>query len=426
MRELDRVIGYECIKNELYRIIDIIQNPAKYKALGVKIPRGILFNGVPGIGKTLMAQSFVKECGRRSFVIRKDRPDGEFVDYIRETFSQAAEEAPSVILLDDMDKFANEDQMHCDAEEYVTVQACIDEYKDSDIFVVATCNDMRSLPRSLVRRGRFDKTFSMSFPKNEDAKKIIAFYLKDKAVSDDIDVDEIVRFCEGRSCADLETVVNEAGILAGYENKDLICQEDFRRACLRVFWGIKRDPANNECPAESIRRKAVHEAGHALMIEYFNPGEVSFITIERAFDAMVLRKKDEHRFESFRNHEIEIMIDLAGKAATEIVLGEVDMGTNSDLHEAYRNTAELLDNVAAYDFQSWCHGDETSQRVFDHLDDVKGAEMARYYLNTKQILMQNRAFLDALTEQVIEKRTLIYKDIAPIRAKYLPDRKRAA
>lgn len=423
MRELDKVIGYECIKNDLYKIIDIIQNSEKYKALGIKVPRGIMFYGVPGIGKTLMAKSFIKDSGRKSFTIRKDRSNGAFVDYIRETFEKAAEEAPSIILLDDMDKFANEDDRHRDAEEYVTVQACIDAHKDKELFVVATCNDIRSLPNSLTRRGRFDKLFAMSFPKNEDAKKIISFYLKDKVVADDIDIDEIVRFCEGRSCADLETVINEAGVLAGFENKTYICQEDFRKACLRTFWGIKK--TDMLYPTEAIRRRAVHEAGHAVIIEHFFPGDVSFITIEREKAAMVLRKHDDHRLEDFRNYETEIMISLAGKAATELILGEVDMGTNSDLREAYDNTSWMLDGIAAYDFQSWCHGEETSQLVYDHLDDVKGAEVARYYFKTKQILMQNRDFLDALIEQVIARKTLTYKDIAPLREKYLPVRKSA-
>ena len=83
MRELDKVIGYESIKNELYRIIDIFHNPEKYKALGVTLPRGVMFEGEPGIGKTLMAKSFIKESGRKKYVIRKDRSNGEFVDYIQ-------------------------------------------------------------------------------------------------------------------------------------------------------------------------------------------------------------------------------------------------------------------------------------------------------------------------------------------------------
>ena len=97
MRELDRVIGYEGIKQELYRIIDIIRDPEKYKKLGVSAPKGILLSGVPGIGKTLMAKSFVKETGLKVFVIRKDRPDGAFVDLIRETFKEAEKAARSTL-----------------------------------------------------------------------------------------------------------------------------------------------------------------------------------------------------------------------------------------------------------------------------------------------------------------------------------------
>ena len=112
MRELDRVIGYESIKTELYRFIDIIKNPEKYKKLGAKMPKGIMLDGDPGIGKTLMAKSFIAETGLKSFVIRKDMPDGEFIDYISEVFDKAAEAAPSIVLLDDLDKFANEDVYH--------------------------------------------------------------------------------------------------------------------------------------------------------------------------------------------------------------------------------------------------------------------------------------------------------------------------
>lgn len=422
MNEMDKVIGYESIKKELNKIIDIFHNPARYKALGVNLPKGVMFEGVPGIGKTLMAKAFISESGRKSFIIRKDHSNGEFVNLIRETFKKAAEEAPSILLLDDLDKFANEDHFHRDAEEYVTVQACIDEYKNVDLFIVATCNDIRSLPDSLVRVGRFDKTFHMSFPKDEDAKKIIAFYLKDKVVADDIDVDEIARFSEGNSCAALESVVNEAGVLAGYENKTVINQEDFRKACLNVFWGID---GNNDSDEETIRRKAVHEAGHATLIECLCPGEVSLISVEASIyrgDAVVVRKNKEHRFADFGNVEIAIMTKLAGKAATEILLGEVDMGANDDLRGAYELTARLLDNVASYDFQSWLHGPETSQRVREHLDDAKGTEVARYYLKTKQILMQNRAFLEALIKEVIEKKTITYKEIAPLREKYLTEK----
>lgn len=426
MRELDKVIGYENIKKELYRIIDIIRNPEKYKELGVSVPKGILLDGEPGIGKTLMAKCFIKETGLKSFVIRKDMPDGEFVDHIRETFKKAAEEAPAIILLDDLDKFANEDIYHRDAEEYVTVQTCIDDVKDKDVFVIATCNDSEKLPGSLLRSGRFDKEYFMRFPGIEDAKKIIAFYLKDKKVGKDVDVEEIARFCDGRSCADLETVINEAGIYAGYENRKRISQDDIKTAVIRMlFNGTEMmDP-----DLESVRRLAVHEAGHAVFSELFCPGKVAFASIEargRGVRGMVRVTRNLDRMPDFENSEIDIMIALAGKAATEIILNEIDMGVNSDLRNANDRMTSLLDNVAAYDFQSWCHGHETSQLVYDRLDTVKSAELSRYYLKTKQLLGKNRAFLEELIELLIEKKTISYKDIAPIREKYVTDHGAAA
>ena len=426
MRELNRVIGYEGIKNELYRIIDIIKNPEKYKKLGVSIPKGILLSGEPGIGKTLMAKCFIKETGLKTFVIRKDKPDGDFVDYICETFDRAAAEAPSIILLDDLDKFANEDVYHRDAEEYVTVQSCIDDVKDLDVIVFATCNEYRKLPESLVRSGRFDKSFFMDFPGYEDAKKIIEFYLKDKKVGKDIDVEEIARFSEGHSCADLETVINEAGISAGYENRKCISQDDIKKAVIRMIFdgddSEESDPASN-------RRLAVHEAGHTVLSELFFPGQVAFVSIEtcsRGVKGLVRRNRDRNKLDVFENRESEIMIALAGKAATELILNEIDMGTNMDLRSAYDQVAGLLDNIAAYDFQSWCHGHETSHLVLDHLDTVKGAEVSRYYLKAKQLLGKNRAFLEEIIELLIEKKTLSYKDIAPIREKYVPDGANAA
>lgn len=317
MREMDNVIGYEGIKTELNRIIDIIKNPKKYDELGVSAPKGILLEGDPGIGKTLMAKSFIKDSGLKSFVIRKDRSNGQFVDHIREIFTKASEEAPSIILLDDLDKFANEDKTHLDAEEYVAVQACIDNVKEKNVFVIATSNDLRKMPLSLIRSGRFDKIFYMQFPGIEDAEKIIEFYLKDKKVGDDIDVEEIARIFDGHSCADLEAVVNEACIYAGYENRKTITQEDIKKAFVsKLFNGCvseKNDPISD-------RRIAVHEAGHAVISELLNPGHVAFISIEaRAHDfkGIVRTHEDDHYKEDFNNMDIDIMILLAGKAARE-------------------------------------------------------------------------------------------------------------
>jgi len=419
MRELDKVIGYEGIKIELYRIIDILNNQEKYKELGVSAPKGVLLDGDPGVGKTLMAKCFIAETGRKAYTIRKDKPDGIFVDYIRETFEEAASSAPSVVFLDDMDKFANEDSYHRDAEEYVTIQSCIDEIKDKDVFVIATTNSRRDLPDSLTRNGRFDKIYYMSFPRGDDAKKIISFFLENKSVSDDIDIEEIYRFSIGYSCADMETMINEAGIYAGFEGRETINQADIIRACLRMFYGA---PAiDKEIPAKLAKARAVHEAGHAVIAEIFNPGSVNFASISvkgHGVGGCVSTDSPVGYHEDFENEEHEIMISLAGKAAVEVLLQEIDMGSERDVRSAFDKARRIIDHNTTYDFLSWCHGEETSGKVIDQLDAATGVEVSRYYKETKQLLNSNKTFLEALADELLKKKTVSYKEIALIREKH--------
>lgn len=418
MRSLDKVIGYNPIKNELYRFIDVLNNPDKYAKLGVNIPKGILFEGAPGIGKTLMAMSFMEECNRKSYIIRKDKPDGVFVDYIREIFEEARKNAPAIILLDDMDKFANEGCSKRDAEEYVTVQACIDSVKKENVFVIATVNNTRNLPDSLLRSGRFDKIFLMHFPKGEDAKRIIKFYIEDKKCEENVDVEEISRFTSGYSCADLETAINEAGLYAVYEDRKLISQEDLKKAFLRKFYGISDD--EEEIAEDIIRRRVIHEAGHAVVAELCDPGSVNFVSVSTKkvgiVGGFVSREYIDGYHMSFENNEKEVMISVAGKAAVEIVLGEIDMGAHKDMYKAFDETRRLLDDHVSYDFNSWCHGNETSENVYEHLDSVTGAEVSRYYFKAKQLLLMNREFLNVVIGKLLDKKTLSYKDIAKIRA----------
>jgi len=141
---------------------------------------GLLINGDPGVGKTLMANCFIKESGRKAFICRKNKPDGEFINELKKIFNEAAKNTPSIILLDDMDKFANEDDRHRNAEEYVTVQARIDEVKDKDVFVLATTNGTNYLPDSLLRAGRFDTTITVDVPDGCDAVDIVKYYLSTK------------------------------------------------------------------------------------------------------------------------------------------------------------------------------------------------------------------------------------------------------
>ena len=146
MSAFDKVIGYEPIKEELMQICDMIQNREVYEKLGARLPQGILLHGGPGVGKTVMARCFVEESGLESYVLRRNRGSGDFIKHIADTFEKARENQPCVVVMDDMDKFTNEDSSHQDAEEYVAVQACIDEVRDSGVTVIATVNDIDKLP----------------------------------------------------------------------------------------------------------------------------------------------------------------------------------------------------------------------------------------------------------------------------------------
>ena len=217
MSPFDRIIGYQSIRKELERTADALKNTEKYSRLGASAPRGLLLWGEPGVGKTLMAFSLIEASGRKHFICRKNQPDGDFINDIRKVFEQAMKDAPSIVFLDDLDKFANNDEEHKDSEEYVTVQSCIDAAKDFDVFVLATANSIDELPDSLIRAGRFDRCVRVTAPTGQDAVEIIRHYLSSKTFVSDIDPEVVAGIMAGYSCAELETAVNKAGLLAGYE-----------------------------------------------------------------------------------------------------------------------------------------------------------------------------------------------------------------
>lgn len=411
MGRFEKIIGYEAIKEELSIALDVMQNPEKYRKLGVKSPNGILLNGVPGVGKTLFAREFIAESGRKSYTIRKNKPNGAFVDYIRETFQKAAEDSPSIVFLDDMDKFANEDGDHPNAEEYVTVQACMDETKDQDVLVFATTNDLDALPESLKRSGRFDWIFTLEVPVNEDAEKIIAYYLRDKKIEENIDVVELSRFASGYSCAKLEEVVNDAGLHAGFEGRELISQSDLIQSCLRILFEMRSD--TSLVPDKIQREAAIHEAGHAVIAELLYPGSVTFAYISWCknlkYDGFIRCTFTNGFMYTFEGIETGIMIDMGGKAATEVILGKTDVGTNLDRERAYSTVRTLINDTYSYDCYVYDH--ETSQANREKRDKAVAVEMDRYYKKVKQLLVQNRKYLDAVIEMLCEKKVVSYKDL---------------
>lgn len=418
MSAFDKVIGYEKEKEELYQLCDMAKNPAKYAALGVKLPRGILLHGVPGVGKTLMASALIEEMGRVCYTCRKDKANDAFVDTIRDVFAEAKAHAPSVIFLDDLDKFASDSDSR-NPEELIAVQSGIDEVKASDVFVVATANDIRELPRSLRRPGRFDRILEVCPPNRKEAVEIVRHYLKDKKVAAEVTAESVARLMDGNSCAALESVLNEAGIYAGYENKTEIGREHIVRAVLRDIF--EADESVNEMSASAKEEVAFHEAGHAVAALAFDSESVGLISVRPSkSDArgVVQIFKGENYFGSYERMHERVIALLAGKAAVELKFGRLDVGAGADIDRASAIVQRFITDYAAGGFTLFHpdnHYSVTSEWHDDKIVTERGAMLARCYEEAKAVLRENWAFVEKLAVALVERDTLVFEEIVELR-----------
>lgn len=415
MNAFEKVIGYDTIKNELLQVCDMIHNRKVYEKLGAKMPNGILLDGNPGLGKTLMAKCFIEECGLKAYTIRKNKSDN-FAGYISEIFEEAKANVPCVVFLDDMDKFANEDDDHKDADEYVAVQAAIDESRGKDIFILATVNSIWKLPDSLVRAGRFDRTIKVERPNNEDCAKIIKHYLSDKVISKELNIDDIAKMINYSSCAELETIVNEAAIHAAYKRKTTIDIEDFVSAVLRLEYNLSDNCEKTD--SERIKQVAMHEAGHVVMSEVLIPESIGFASVRkkraRGTGGFV------HRCKDVDTPEQHIMISLAGKAASELYFGICGIGCSDDIRKAFESIRDGISGEGTLGFGMIDVADhrfpETSESLNSRNETVVQAEMERYMFKAREILVKNREFLEKVSKALEEKENLLFSDIQQIRA----------
>lgn len=424
MGAFENVMGYEALKRELMEIVDIMQNKEVYEALNAKCPSGLLLYGDPGVGKTLIANDFIEASGRPAVICRKNASEQSFIDSINQAFEDALAKAPSIILLDDMDKFANDDKDHKDSEAYVTIQSCIDMVKGKDVFVVATANNIRKLPDSLVRTGRFDRRVEVDTPSDEDSQKIIEHYLMGMGLDDDVDVKVLAAFFRGASCSTLETVVNQAAIIAGSKRADHISMEDLILSYVQIAHTVPKDdllvPSGVDLSANDGSSDVFwHEAGHIVMSELFSPG---CVTIAIA----VKKEKGHHGFSSanfsksnknsLAKKKADLMISLASAAAMDITFGRVDPGAQCDVEGSLRTLDDIFDlgGFAGLSLAENAY-DRNSESLREHRE-VAGSMIAElYYQETKELLCQHRAFLEAIAKALVEKVVITAIDIAEIR-----------
>lgn len=424
MEALENVVGYDSLKRELMEIIDIMQNKEVYEALHATCPSGLLLYGVPGVGKTLIANSFIEASGRPAVICRKNASEQSFIDSINQAFEDALAKAPSIILLDDMDKFANDDKEHKDSEAYVTIQSCIDMVKGKDVFVVATANNTHKLPESLVRTGRFDRRVKVERPTDEDSQKIIEHYLTGMGLEEDVNVKVLAAFFRGASCSTLETVVNQAAIIAGSRRADHISMEDLILSYVQIAHHIPKDdllvPSGADLSADDGSSDVFwHEAGHIVMSELFSPGCVTI--------AIAVKKEDGHHGFSSANlsksgmsnlskHKADIMISLASAAALDITFGRIDLGAHRDVEGSLQTLDTVFDLGGFAGLSLAENAYERNSESLRERREVAGSMIAElYYQEAKELLCKNRTFLEAIAKALAEKVVITAIDIAEIR-----------
>ncbi len=427
MAKFDEIIGYSAVKKELIQIADTLKNREPYERLGVTAPKGLLLHGDPGLGKTLMASAVIEASGRQTFLCRKDEPNGDFVKKIKETFGKAVENAPSIVFLDDMDKYANGDEDHPDAEEYVTVQACIDEVKGKDVFVLATANDIYCLPLSLRRAGRFDRIIKIGAPHGEDAVAIITHYLHTKKVVADIDARTIARMMEGNSCAELETLINEAGLYAGYERSSSITMEHILKACMRTVHGVPAFPDDADEEADAcahlddpnclLSQIVYHEAGHVVVSEVLCPESVTLVFAHDRGDEsrgfMDYYKDDGYMPQYWAKSRVAA--SLGGIAAIEQKFGIFDTGGEKDLNQAFRIARDLVLGTCICGLHLHSRHDYESEHLRAEQEQVISAEVAYFYHKAKEIIARNREFFEKVARSLAKKRILSAVEIQQLK-----------
>ena len=267
------VAGNESAKQDLEEIVDFLKNPKKYETLGAKIPRGVLLAGDPGTGKTLMARAVAGEANVPFFSISGSEFAEMFVGVgasrVRDLFSKAKKNAPSIIFIDEIDAVAHKRDARGGAgrEDEQTLNQILVEMdgfdNESGVIVMAATNRVDMLDKALLRPGRFDRHVDVTLPERKDRLAILKVHFKNKPIDDDVNLDSLAAKTAGSSGADLANIANEAAITAAREGHKSISANDVTEAFERVAIGPKRQ---SKVMNEHERKlTAYHEAGHAVV-----------------------------------------------------------------------------------------------------------------------------------------------------------------
>lgn len=428
-----KVAGLEEEKEELKEVVDFLKNPQKYTSVGARIPKGILLVGPPGTGKTLLAKAVAGEAGVPFFSISGSDFVEMFVGVgasrVRDLFDEGKKHAPCIIFIDEIDAVARRRGAgmgggHDEREQ--TLNQLLVEMDgfgvNEGIIVMAATNRVDILDPAILRPGRFDRKVGVGRPDVRGREEILKVHSKEKPLAEDVNLKQVAQTTAGFTGADLENLMNEAAINAARDNKKFINQSDINQAFVKV--GIGAEKKSKVISEEEKRITAYHEAGHAILFHLLpDEGPVHTISIiptgmGAAGYTMPLPEHD-RMFNSRKRMLQDIMVDLGGRIAEEIIFGDITTGASQDIKQATATARAMVTQYGMSDRVGMINYDNDGDEVFIGRDLAHaknyGVEVANAidgevkriidecYVKAKEIIMAHEDVLHACCKLLMER-----------------------
>ena len=427
------VAGLREEKEDLEELVDFLRDPKKYTNLGARIPKGVLLVGPPGTGKTLLARAVAGEAAVPFFSISGSDFVEMFVGVgasrVRDLFEDAKKNAPCIVFIDEIDAVARRRGTgmgggHDEREQ--TLNQMLVEMDgfgvNEGIIVMAATNRVDILDPAIMRPGRFDRKIVVGRPDVAGREEILAVHAKNKPLGDDVDLKQIAQTTAGFTGADLENLLNESAILAAKENRAFIKQEDIQRAFIKV--GIGAEKRSRIISEKEKRITAYHESGHAILFHVLpDVGPVHTVSIiptgaGAAGYTMPLPEKDE-MFNSKGRMLQEIVVDLGGRVAEELVFDDITTGASQDIKQATTMARDMVtrygmseniglicykdDDDEVFIGRDLAHAHNYSEGVASAIDAEVKSIIDHAYEEAKRIINENRDVLDRCAALLLEK-----------------------
>ena len=423
------VAGQDNAKQELVEIVDFLKEPDKYVALGARIPRGVLLVGPPGTGKTLMARAVAGEANVAFFSLAASEFVEMFVGVgasrVRDLFKRAKDNAPSIIFIDEIDAVGRRRGTglgggHDEREQTLNqLLAEMDGFDQNEsVILMAATNRADVLDPALLRPGRFDRQVTVGAPDRAGREAILKIHVKGKPLASDVNLNDLAKATIGFSGADLSNLANEAALHAARGAHKRITMRDFTDAFERIVLGIKSPPLANE---HERKLTAYHEAGHALVAALTPHADPLFkITIVprgQALGVTTFLPDDDRRNYSRNQLLARIDVGLGGRAAEEIVLGEVSTGAMGDIRQVTNIARRMVtqfgmsDKIGMVDLsheedqpflgysiqRNVPYSDETLAEIDKEIKII----IDKAYDHVLEVLKANRSKLDVLANELL-------------------------